>query len=320
MGAYNAVRIDFVNGQSQFRFYETPVGYKEYMYGEKSKIESDSIDRQLEAHIRTPFGYGDIKDLPPSYTPLELALRQERSVISSINRTKNMIYSYARGNVWEWFITLTFNGEKVDRYDYNQCSKKLRQWLNNIRKKYALELKYLVIPEQHTGMNSSCKCGSCGEVYVNRLKECPICKSKDKLYAWHFHGLFSNCGKMKFDKAFNKHTGELLLTKNNLQIYNFGNYKLGYSTATPIEDTAKASSYITKYITKELAINTKGFRRYYPSANLDLPPKTYFYIVDDEKKEFLKSVKDKMTFSKDVKVKCGCYEQLVKYLEIKNND
>lgn len=246
MSAYNCVRIDFVDGQSQYRFYDNPISVKDYMYGEKSKIESDRIDNKILKHENSPFGHGDVIEDVIVLTELEEAMRHQRCVISSVNRTKNMIYNYARGNVWEWFITLTFSKEKVNRYDYKECSGKLRKWLNNVKNKYAPELKYLVVPEQH----------------------------KDG--AWHFHGLLSNTGNIKFNKAFNKKTGELLYTKSNLPILNFGSYKMGFSTATAITDTAKASSYITKYITKELAVNTKGFRRYYPSSNLDLPLKSFF--------------------------------------------
>lgn len=288
MSAYNCMRIDFVNGQSQYRFYSTMVTTKEYLYGEKSVIESERIDNKILDHVPTPFNtHGDIIDDIKVYSPIELALRHERSVISSVNRTKNMVYNYARGNVWEWFITLTFNKEKIDRYNYDECSKRLRKWLNNIKNKYAPNLKYLVIPEQH----------------------------KDG--AWHFHGLLSDCGNIKFNEAFNKHTGELLYTKSDLPIYNFGSYKLGYSTATAIVDTEKASSYVTKYITKDMAVNTKGYRRYYPSANLDLPPKTYFFLVENEKMEFLKLHKDKITYNKQAKLKVGNYEQCVDYVELK---
>ncbi len=293
MGAYNVLKQEFVDGQVQIRFYKTPVKIREYMHNEKSKIESDRIDKKItdRANLWTPYGHADCNlDDIKEYTELELALRHERSVKSSINRTKSMIYNYARGNVWDWFITLTFDSKKIDRYDYKECSTRLRKWLNNMKNKYAKDMKYLIIPEQH----------------------------KDG--AWHFHGLLSNCDNMKFDKAFNKHTGELLVTKNDLQIYNFGNYKLGFSTATPIEDTAKASSYITKYVTKQLAENTLGHRRYYPSSNLDLPPKTYFFLDNDDKKKWFELVKNRITYRKDVVVKIGSYEQIVRYMELSKSN
>lgn len=286
MGAYNCMRLDFIDGKSQYRFYNNPIAVKDYMYGEKSMIESDRIDKKIENHICTPFGYGDVVDDIKVLTPLELEKRHQHSVVNSLNRTKNMIYNYARGNRWEWFITLTFSKDKVDRYDYKECSTKLRKWLNNMRSKYAPDLKYLIVPEQH----------------------------KDG--AWHFHGLLSNTGNLKFNKALNKHTALPLFTKSGLQIFNFGNYKMGYSTATAITDTSKASSYITKYITKDLVVATKGHRRYYPSSNLNLPQKSFFFLIDSEKCEFIKLNKNRITFNKDVKVKYGSFENSIKYIEM----
>jgi hypothetical protein len=293
------------------------------MYGEKSKIESDKIDNKIINHQATPFGHGDVVENIVVYNEIEKAYRHQRCIISSVNRTKNMIYNYARGNVWEWFVTLTFNKEKIDRYSYADCSKKLREWLNNMRKKYALDLKYLIVPEEHKGDDSECKCKACGHLYINRVYKCPKCECQEKMYAWHFHGLLSNTGKMKFNKAFDKYSALPLLTKSGLQIFNFGNYKLGYSTATAITDTAKASSYITKYITKELAVNTKGHRRYYPSANLDLPCKSYYFLLDNERLEFLKENNKRITFNKQVKVSHGYFTNTVDYIEMewgKEND
>lgn len=289
MSAYNCVRIDFINGQSQYRFYDNPVSVKDYRYGEKSQIESDRIDKKIINHEYSPFGHGDKVEDIKILSDIEKAYRHNRSVSSSVNRTKTMIYNYARANEWEWFITLTFNKDKVNRYDYKECSNKLRKWLNNMRNRYAADLKYLIIPEQHNDG------------------------------AWHFHGLFSNTGDIKFNKAFYKGTALPLLTKSGLQIFNFGSYKLGFSSATKIVDTAKASSYVTKYITKELAVNTVGHRRYYPSANLDLPNKNYFFISDDEKLEFLKEHKENITYNKEIRLKNGFYEQTVQYIEIGGN-
>jgi len=177
-------------------------------------------------------------------------------------------------------------------------------------------LKYLVVPEEHKGEFSECKCSSCDYLYKNNIDCCPICKNKEKIFAWHFHGLLSNTDTMKFNKAFNRDTGEILMTKSGLDIYNFGNYKMGHSTATQITDTAKASSYITKYITKELCARTKGFRRFYPSNNLDLPLKSYFFILNNDKLEFLKEHSKRITYNKEVRVKVGTFENVTNYIEV----
>lgn len=158
---------------------------------------------------------------------------QEENLRRSVRRTKNKIYDIARCNMWEWFFTLTFNPEKVDSYDYEITSKKLSKWLNNMRMKCP-EMKYIVIPELHESGR------------------------------WHFHGLFANVEEMEFVDSGKR-------DKKGRIIYNVGNYGLGFSTATEIDDWHKACSYIAKYVTKEMCAVTACKKRYWASRNVDMP-------------------------------------------------
>lgn len=157
----------------------------------------------------------------------------EDNAMRSCRRSKNKIYDIAKSNCWEWFFTLTFNSEKVDRYDYSAVSKKLSLWLNNMRK-ICPDMKYLVVPEQHEDG------------------------------AWHFHGLFANVEDMEFVDSGKS-------DKHGRVIYNVGKYRLGFTQATKISDVVKASNYIAKYITVQLCDITKGKKRYWYSRNCDLP-------------------------------------------------
>lgn len=160
----------------------------------------------------------------------------------SYSRTIKKIYDITRSNRWDWFFTLTFNGDKVDRYDYAAVSKKMIVWLANMRR-ICPNMVYIVVPEQH----------------------------KDG--AWHFHGLFKNVDDL--DISF---SGRL---DNKLRkIYNVSSYKWGFSTATEISDSSKASSYLCKYITKDLCLMTKGKRRYWASKNVNLPVVKEFMVED----------------------------------------
>lgn len=161
----------------------------------------------------------------------------------SINRTRNSIYYLSRSNVWDWFVTLTLDPAKVDRYDYVECSKKVRKQLNNIKNRYCSDMYYLLVPEQH----------------------------KDG--AWHFHGLFGDCGELEFVDS------SRLDAKGNT-IFNIEAYKLGFSTATRVTDTERVSSYICKYITKELCDVVPGRQRYWVSNNVCRAPK-YQACIDD---------------------------------------
>lgn len=67
--------------------------------------------------------------------------------IRSLRRTKQMIYDLARSNSWDYFATFTFSDSW--RYEYDICKKKLQKFLNNLRSRYACDLKYICIPEHH---------------------------------------------------------------------------------------------------------------------------------------------------------------------------
>lgn len=167
-------------------------------------------------------------------------IRNDSDIERSRRRTINMIYDYSRSNPWEWFVTLTLNPLKVNRYDYAECSKKLARWLNNMRK-LSPDMMYLVVPEEH----------------------------KDG--AWHFHGLFAHCDGMAFvDSGKQDCKGRV--------IWNVGKYRLGFSTATQISDLERASAYICKYISKDLCKATMGRKRYWISRNLSLPEVYEFYF------------------------------------------
>lgn len=158
---------------------------------------------------------------------------KEDSIRISRSRTINKIYDIARSNTWDWFFTLTFNPDKVDSLNYTVVVKKLSDWLKNMRKKCP-DMKYIVVPEQH------------------------------KSGRWHFHGLFADVNEMDFiDSGRVSESGKV--------VYNVGNYKLGWSTATKIEDNHRASSYMCKYITKDLCRLTQNKKRYWASRNVNLP-------------------------------------------------
>lgn len=155
----------------------------------------------------------------------------------AFKRSKNMIYKLACNNKpWDYFVTFTFNSDKVDRYNFSEVSKKLSKWIDNIKQKYGCkDMGYIIVPEKH----------------------------KDG--AWHFHGLFKNCDNLNFIDSGIK-------DKQGRTIYNISNYKFGFTTATKLSDIDKAVSYILKYISKDLfGDSLKGKKRYWRSKNLEMP-------------------------------------------------
>lgn len=262
-GSYNLKIIEFPNGSTQLRFYKN---------GLKLKKNRGPILDDVEESI-----------LPVS--DLIIDSNFNRSVASSLNRSKNTLYSFARCNKWDLFLTLTFD-TRYDRTDYSLLLKMLRKWLNNL-KRVCPDLGYIVVPEEH-----------------KRLEE-------NGKHAYHFHALFCNCEELTLEHACSP-SGRKLYTKSGLPIYNIKNYHFGFSTATYVTDTYRVTNYITKYITKALCIRQKNKRRFLTSHNL-LKPTVHNVCIsnfDDIYRYYA------IDFEKVVDVKCGAYEDTVTYLEV----
>ena len=178
---------------------------------------------------------------------------KEHSEQSSLSRTKQKIYNYAFSNDWSngLFFTITFDPKQVDSFDYDKCCKRLHQFLKNIKDQNP-DFKYIFVPEFHKS----------GRI--------------------HFHGIGTNCDRLKLEDSGIK--------KNGKKIYNVNSktFRYGFTTVSKIEDTQKVSSYITKYITKEMITATKGKHRYLCSRNLDTAEVENIMLDDVE--NFMKSV------------------------------
>ena len=231
---YNIRLIEYANGTAQLRVYDTCVGI-DSSDSRKDKNELDCIE---------PFTNTKVKEVNDFFEK-----DPERSMRNSLARTKSKISSYARSNLWEWFVTFTFSGEVVDRTDFHLCMKKTRIWLNNARRK-APKLKYLCVPELHSDKES-----------------------------WHIHLLLSDIGDLEFKKSGRR--------KKYKDIYNVPQWKYGFSTATKIDSSISVSKYVLKYITKDAHILQKGSHRYYVSNNLHLPKESSFFIAPEEQEDFL---------------------------------
>ena len=163
-------------------------------------------------------------------------------------RAKAAVFDLALSNDFKFFVTLTLDSEKINRYDISVVTKKLNVWLdNNVRRK---GLKYILVPEFH----------------------------KDS--AIHFHGFFNDAlsvsdsgalsdgGKPKKPRSA-KNRAQMI--DNGFRVvYNLPAWSLGFTTAIEIYgDRRAACGYVCKYITK--ANDKVGGRWYYSGGGLALP-------------------------------------------------
>lgn len=256
---YNYKIIEYPNGTTQIRCYTIPLEKYDKSIENWYNALWNPWDDECNEHKEQKEIYTDfdairfIEELPDDFidslikdAPTDEEKERYKALKDNwnANRAKQKLYEYSRCYPWDYFVTFTMDGTKVDRYDYEECSKKLRKWLNN-SKRTCPDLRYVVVPEQH----------------------------KDG--AWHFHGLIANADGLRMTDSGHKVDKE--------PIYNIEAYNLGFTTATKVKDINRVSKYIGKYITKSLLECTRGKQRYYVSQNLPKPKEYKVYYDPDEK-------------------------------------
>lgn len=212
MALYNVIEYTFPDGSHRWKFftYAQEVGY--------TTEEPIEIDEEV-----TP--------RPPGWTV-------KRKEIENARRAKQTVYELARSNadIWDWFVTLTFDPLYVRRQDYKSCLWEVRQLTRRLT---SIGCQWLFVPEHHKDGKS-----------------------------YHFHGLVS--GEMELDYA-----GEFGVGCKRRPTYHVPFFP-GYTSVQPIEDSQRASVYITKYITKDLVhLVPKGCHRYLCSRSLLRPQVSY---------------------------------------------
>lgn len=164
----------------------------------------------------------------PSRSPPRRSSADEGEKLSnSLSRTRAHIYELSLCNPWEFFVTLTIDPARHNRYDLHGTYKRLSKWFNNYNSRQDANIRYLLVPEPH----------------------------KDD--AWHFHGLMfglplSHLTLFTLSDNIPNHIKDML--RSGRQIYNWPAYaaSFGFVTVEMIQDLDRCAAYMTKYITKEL--------------------------------------------------------------------
>ena len=73
----------------------------------------------------------------------------DSKLTNNVIRARTRVFELAICNNFEYFITLTINDEKLDRYNLKGYIKKLGQFIRDYRKKHSTDIQYLLIPEKH---------------------------------------------------------------------------------------------------------------------------------------------------------------------------
>ena len=160
-------------------------------------------------------------------------------------RARSMVQDILLCNEFDYFCTFTFDGGRVDRYDYLMCRKALTSFFAKYKERKSPDFKYLIVPEFH----------------------------KDS--AIHFHGMISGIRPEDFyipdeiPKRFPD--GSTRMVPNTKQYVRWRSYTLGHFSCSVPFNHEKCAVYVSKYITKELVGMPLGRRMFMCSTNLKRP-------------------------------------------------
>lgn len=210
-----------------------------------------------------PEGYEDAEDYDRPGRPGQEPTKRSKGKKSegddmarSMRRARANLRRLALSNEFDFFVTLTLDPEKIDRYDAQAVTRRLNQWCSNMVKRHGL--RYVIVPEQH----------------------------RDG--AWHFHGFFAGAGLQIVDSGTIKRTDSkqpcrpgceadraAWLVQGGQIVYNLPQWGYGFSTAMRLHgEYAAAVAYVCKYIGKQQGQRPLG-RWYYSGGALAGPDKKY---------------------------------------------
>lgn len=154
----------------------------------------------------------------------------------SARRARQNLYDICLCNDFQYFVTFTYDKEKIDRYNDEKTRRAFSIWANNIRKIYP-DMYYVAVCEYH------------------------------EKGALHYHLLVGGIKWEDLKPEFWK-----LDKKTLAPIYTVGAWPWGYSTVSRIRNGEAAKHYICKYITKQ-HFDERFFnkRRFHTSHNIIRP-------------------------------------------------
>lgn len=262
---YNLKLKKFIGGRIVLTMFEIPI-----IMGRKRSIKSEDLE---------------------STVFLDDDERREKSIKSSLSRTKQKVHDIAFSNEWDIFVTITFDKQKVDRYNFDEISKKLSQKIKNVKSRNCPSLEYIVVPELH----------------------------KDG--AFHFHGLFRGIEGLKMVEA-RYPSGQLKKDSGGRQVYNLPQFNLGFAECSHVVDTKKSASYLIKYITKDLCAELQGRKKYWGSVGVDKTEVELVNLTGRMKWALLNHLrtKEKIVSAKTIPIDDPNYPQSIEYIILDESD
>ena len=101
--------------------------------------------------IFIPEGYEDLADWGQNKAKPSKREKGKKAegddLLRSMRRARSKLRRLALSNDFQYFVTLTLDPEKIDRYDGAAVTKALGRWCDNMVRRHGL--RYILVPEQH---------------------------------------------------------------------------------------------------------------------------------------------------------------------------
>lgn len=184
------------------------------------------------------------EDLPDDVN-IDDVVAEMRNTCRAVRRAKLAAMDYILCNPeLDIFVTLTYgDNENINRIDYDECYKVLKNWLSN-------------------------------RVSRNRLLYVAVCE-RQKKGGIHFH-LLCNSSALSLERACSLYNGTAL-THHGKAVYNISDWTAGFSSAEYITGDNcrdKVAKYIFKYMSKE-SFSKIGGRYFLHGGKLKKPVYAY---------------------------------------------
>ena len=184
-----------------------------------------------------PEGWEDVRDRPGSdRKKREKGKKSEgEDMERSMRRARANLRRLALANDFRYFVTLTLDKDRIDRYDVKAITKALNTWTDNMVRRHGL--RYVLVPERHQDG------------------------------AIHLHGFMAGAGLKAVDSGHVDPRGHT--------VYNLPQWKYGFTDAVELYgEYSRAVAYCCKYIGTQEGERPMG-RWYYSGGPLSAPEKEY---------------------------------------------
>jgi len=228
-----------------------------YFLSNKPQVEKKSRPVDIDGvRYKMNLESGEISN----YTKKEVL----HSMNSSLRRTKILMNMLLEMNDFDWFCTLTFDKQKIDRTNDELVFNAYKKYINNVKKQFP-SFRYMCFPERHEDncIHFHLLIGGLTTQQLGLENSGKVCCS----WAYRKNKIAS---KEFYESTKHEHENELTET-DGLVVYNVTTFPYGFTTVTRIASRERCNSYVKKYVEKALGSTEIFKKRFYYSSNLNIP-------------------------------------------------